>query len=398
VLREAESARAQSLVLNQESRKYTGGSVGAGLERKRSLSERFHLDMPLLCALALVLAFGLMVLYSATNQSIPEVKRQIYFIGIAFASMFTVAQFNVRWLRQWAPWMFLAGVVLLGAVLVFGDVANGARRWLDFPGLPRFQPSEVMKILVPLTVASFLSRGAIPPTFLKLLLCLTIIGVPVVLTAKQPDLGTALLITVAGVFVLLLAGIRWKWVLLALTLAVVAAPALWVFYMDDYQKNRIHTFLDPEREPLGAGWNIIQSKTAIGSGGIYGKGWLNGVQSRLDYLPEGQTDFIVAVLAEEFGLVGILGLLTLYVVIIGRALYIAGVAQDLFSRLLAGSLTLTFFVYVFVNIGMVSGLLPVVGVPLPLVSLGGTSIISLMTGFGILMSIHTHRTARIGYD
>jgi rod shape determining protein RodA len=385
-------------VLIQDTRKFSGGSLGAGLERKRSWSERLHIDMPLLCALVVVLAFGLMVLYSATNQNLLQVKQQATFIGIAFGMMFLVAQFNVRWLRLWAPWMFLGGVMLLGAVLVFGEVTNGARRWLDFPGLPRFQPSEVMKILVPLTVASFLARGTIPPSFLKLCLCLSIVGVPVVLTARQPDLGTALLIAVAGVFVLLLAGIRWRWVLLVVTLAVMTAPALWVFYMDDYQKNRIHTFLDPEREPLGAGWNIIQSKTAIGSGGIYGKGWLNGVQSRLDYLPEGQTDFIVAVLAEEFGLAGILFLLTLYVVIIGRALYIAGVAQDLFSRLLAGSLTLTFFVYVFVNIGMVSGLLPVVGVPLPLVSLGGTSIISLMTGFGILMSIHMHRTARIGYD
>lgn len=383
-------------MLTPEARKFTG-SLGAGLERKRPWSERLHVDLPLLSALVILLGFGLMVLYSATNQNLPEVRRQVSFIGVAFIAMFTVAQFDVRWLKLWAPWMFLGGVMLLGAVLLFGEVTNGARRWIDLPGLPRFQPSEVMKILVPLTVASFLSRRVIPPTFLQLLACITIIGVPVVLVAIQPDLGTALLITVAGMFVLLLAGLRWKWVFLALTLAVVAAPALWVFYMDDYQKNRIHTFLDPEREPLGAGWNIIQSKTAIGSGGIYGKGWLNGVQSRLDYLPEGQTDFIVAVLAEEFGLVGIMFLLTLYIVIIGRALYIAGVAQNLFARLLAGSLTLTFFVYVFVNIGMVSGLLPVVGVPLPLVSLGGTSIISLMTGFGMLMSVHTHRTARIGY-
>ncbi len=383
-------------MLTPETRKYTG-SVGAGLERKLSWPQRLHVDIPLLCALVVLLIFGLMVLYSATNQSVPEMRRQLYFTGIAFVMMFGIAQFDVRWLRNWAPWMFLGGVLLLVAVLVFGEVTNGARRWLNFPGLPRFQPSEVMKILVPLTVASYLSRKMMPPSFWHLCISLVIIGVPVILIAKQPDLGTALLITVAGVFVLLLAGIRWKWVMIVLMVALMAAPALWVFYMDDYQKNRIHTFFDPEREPLGAGWNIIQSKTAIGSGGVNGKGWLKGVQSRLDFLPEGHTDFIVAVLAEEFGLVGILFLLSLYVVIIGRALYIAGVAQDLFSRLLAGSLALTFFVYVFVNIGMVSGLLPVVGVPLPLVSLGGTSIISLMTGFGILMSIHTHRTVRIGY-
>ena len=383
-------------MLSPEPRKYTG-SVGAGLERKRSWPQRLHVDVPLLCTLVVLLVFGIMVLYSATNQNVNEVKRQLYFTGVAFAMMFAIAQFDVRRLRNWAPWMFLGGVLLLVAVMLFGEVTNGARRWLHFPGLPRFQPSELMKILVPLTVASFLSRKVMPPNFWHLGIALLIIGIPVILIAKQPDLGTAMLITVAGIFVLLLAGIRWKWVIIVVMVAVMAAPALWVFYMDDYQKNRIHTFLDPEREPLGAGWNIIQSKTAIGSGGVYGKGWLMGVQSRLDYLPEGQTDFIVAVLAEEFGLVGILFLLTLYVVIIGRALYIAGVAQDLFSRLLAGSLALTFFVYVFVNIGMVSGLLPVVGVPLPLVSLGGTSIISLMTGFGILMSIHTHRTVRIGY-
>ncbi|HTR00045.1 MAG TPA: rod shape-determining protein RodA [Candidatus Acidoferrum sp.] len=381
-------------MLTPESRKYTG-TVGAGLERKRSWSQRLHVDMPLLFALTVLLGFGLLVLYSATNQSMVEVKRQLIFIGIAYLMMFGVAQFDVRWLRQWSPWMFLGGVLLLLAVLKFGEVSKGARRWLDFPGLPRFQPSEVMKILVPLTVASFLSRKLMPPKFAHILICLAIIAVPAGLTAKQPDLGTALLIGVAGMFVILLAGMNWKWVGIALLIGMLAAPALWIFYMDDYQKNRIHTFLDPEREPLGAGWNIIQSKTAIGSGGINGKGWLNGVQSRLDYLPEGKTDFIVAVLAEEFGLVGMLFLLTLYIVIIGRALYIAGVAQDLFSRLLAGSLALTFFVYVFVNIGMVSGLLPVVGVPLPLVSLGGTSIISLMTGFGILMSIHTHRSARL---
>src|SRR5690606_25888380 len=221
---------------------------------------------------------------------------------------------------------------------------------------------------------------------------LAIVGIPAALTAVQPDLGTALLIGVAGTFVILLAGIPWKMIFSALLLGIMAIPALWVFYLQDYQKQRIHTFLDPEREPLGAGWNIIQSKTAIGSGGLYGKGWLNGVQSRLDFLPEGHTDFIVAVLAEEFGLVGVLFLLSLYLVIIGRCLYIGAMADSTFSRLLAGSLAMTFFVYVFVNIGMVSGVLPVVGVPLPLVSLGGTSIVSLMVGFGILMSIHTHKS------
>jgi len=371
--------------------------LGTGLERKRSFWERLHIDLPLLFALVVLLCFGQMVLYSATNANIPELRRQLIFIGLAFVVMFSVAQIEVRLLKQVAPWMFIGGVSLLIAVLLIGDSANGAQRWLDFPGLPRFQPSEIMKTIVPLTVATLLSRSTIPPRFFHICIALVLISIPAVLTAKQPDLGTALLIIVAGLFVIMLAGIRWKLVISAMGLGLLAIPALWVFYLQDYQKQRIYTFLNPEREPLGAGWNIIQSKTAIGSGGLYGKGWLNGVQSRLDFLPEGQTDFIVAVLAEEFGLVGMLFLLTLYIVIIGRALYIGAMAQDTFSRLLAGSLALTFFVYVFVNIGMVSGILPVVGVPLPLVSLGGTSIVSLMLGFGILMSIHTHKVPTLAY-
>jgi rod shape determining protein RodA len=374
-----------------------GTELGYGLERDRSIWSRLHIDLPLLLALTVMLGFGLMVLYSATNGNMPEMKRQIALIGLAYVVLFTVAQVEVRVMRQWAPWMYLGGVCLLVATLVIGDSAKGAQRWLDFPGLPRFQPSEVMKTLVPLTVAGLLARGSMPPKFLHVLGALVILGIPAVLTSMQPDLGTALLIAVAGIFVLLLSGVRWKLVFAALGMALAAIPALWIFYLQDYQKQRVRTFLDPESEPLGAGWNIIQSKTAIGSGGLYGKGWLNGVQSRLDFLPEGQTDFIVAVLAEEFGLIGMLFLLLLYGVIIGRALYIGAMAEDLFSRLLAGSLALTFFVYVFVNIGMVSGLLPVVGVPLPLVSLGGTSIVSLMLGFGILMSIHTHKVPRLGY-
>jgi rod shape determining protein RodA len=288
-------------------------------------------------------------------------------------------------------------MVLLIAVPLIGDVGGGAQRWLDLPGLPRFQPAETMKMIVPLSVATLLARRTIPPNYMQVLGALILIGMPVVLVAIQPDLGTALLITAAGIFVLLLGGIRWKLVFAALALGIMTIPALWIFYLKDYQKNRIFTFLNPEGDPLGTGWNTIQAKTAIGSGGLYGKGWLNGVQSRLDFLPEGQTDFIAAVLAEEFGLVGVVFLLTLYIVIIGRGLYIGAVTQDLFSRLMAGSISLTFFVYVFVNIGMVSGLLPVVGVPLPLVSLGGTSILTLMIGFGILMSIHTHKETRLVY-
>lgn len=370
--------------------------MGAGLDRKRSIWERLHVDLPLLCALLVVVSFGMMVLYSATNGSEAEMERQLVFILLAFGVMFGVAQIEVRWFKRAAPWLFIGGIGLLVLVLMIGDISKGAQRWLNFPGLPRFQPSEMMKTIVPLTIATFLASGALPPRLWRILVALAIVGIPAALTAMQPDLGTALLIGVAGIFVILLAGIRWKLVLSALVAGVLALWALWAFYMQDYQKQRIHTFLDPESDPLGAGWNTIQAKTAIGAGGVYGKGWLNGVQSRLDFLPEGQTDFIVAVLAEEFGLVGMLFLLLLYAVIIGRCLYIAAMAQDTFSRLLAGSLALTFFVYVFVNIGMVSGVVPVVGVPLPLVSLGGTSIISLMFGFGILMSINTHRSPVYG--
>lgn len=373
------------------------GSVGYGLDRSRSLWERFHIDPPLLCALLVLLSFGLLVLYSATDGNMAEMERQIAFIALSIVVMIVVAQFDVRYMQKWVPWAYLGGLALLIAVPLIGDVGGGARRWLDLPGLPRFQPAEIMKVIVPLSVAMLLARRSIPPNILQVLGTLLIIGVPVVLVALQPDLGTALLICAAGLFVLLLAGIRWKLVFAAIGAGLAAIPALWIFYMEDYQKNRIYTFINPEADPLGTGWNTIQAKTAIGSGGLYGKGWLNGVQSRLDFLPEGHTDFIGAVLAEEFGLVGVLFLLTLYIVIIGRGLYIGAVSQDLFSRLMAGSISLTFFVYVFVNIGMVSGLVPVVGVPLPLVSLGGTSILTLMVGFGILMSIHTHRESRLVY-
>lgn len=364
---------------------------GRGLERRKSLGERLHLDLPLLCVLLVLTGFGLMVLYSATNGNVAEMRRQSIFIALAYVLMFLVAQIDMRMLQRWTPWMYVGGLFLLIAVLVFGETVNGAKRWLDPPMLPQFQPSEIMKLMVPLMVAWYLSRKSMPPALRHIAWSLVIIGLPMVLIALQPDLGTSLLIFSSGIFVVLLAGIRWKLVFMALGVGLLSVPGLWIFYLRDYQKERIFTFLNPEREPLGAGWNIIQSKTAIGSGGLHGKGWLNGVQSRLEFLPEGQTDFIVAVLAEEFGLTGMLFLLGLYIVIIGRGLYIGAMAQDMFSRLLAGSLILTFFVYVFVNIGMVSGLLPVVGVPLPMVSLGGTAVITMMTGFGILMSIQTRR-------
>ncbi len=371
------------------------GFVGQDLGRRKSFWETFHIDFPLLVALMILLGFGLMVLYSATDGSLPQMQRQIAFIIASFFIMLAVAQVDVRILRRWAPWMYLGTMGLLIAVKFVGSTGGGAQRWLDLPFLPRFQPSEIMKVVLPLCIAGYFSRRAIPPRFKHVFWSLVLVMLPAALISIQPDLGTALLIAVSGLFVLLLAGIRWKLVFSFIGVAILSSPALWLFYMSDYQKQRIKTLLNPQSDPLGAGWNIIQSQTAIGSGGVNGKGWLNGVQSRLDFLPEGQTDFIVAVLAEEFGLVGMLFLLILYMAIIGRGLYIAAMARDTFSRLLAGSIILTFFVYVFVNIGMVSGILPVVGVPLPMVSLGGTAILTLMVGFGILMSIHTHNKSLI---
>ncbi|MEK9647741.1 MAG: rod shape-determining protein RodA [Gammaproteobacteria bacterium] len=371
------------------------GFVGQDLGRRKSFWETFHIDFPLLVALMILLGFGLMVLYSATDGSLPQMQRQIAFIIASFFIMLAVAQVDVRILRRWAPWMYLGTMGLLIAVKFVGSTGGGAQRWLDLPLLPRFQPSEIMKVVLPLCIAGYFSRRAIPPRFKHVFWSLVLVMLPAALISIQPDLGTALLIAVSGLFVLLLAGIRWKLVFSFIGVAILSSPALWLFYMSDYQKQRVKTLLNPQSDPLGAGWNIIQSQTAIGSGGVNGKGWLNGVQSRLDFLPEGQTDFIVAVLAEEFGLVGMLFLLILYMAIIGRGLYIAAMARDTFSRLLAGSIILTFFVYVFVNIGMVSGILPVVGVPLPMVSLGGTAILTLMVGFGILMSIHTHNKSLI---
>jgi rod shape determining protein RodA len=329
------------------------------------------------------------VLYSATNQDWGQMQRQMMRLGLAFAVMFMLAQVHPGNLWRWAPWLFAAGVAMLLAVLLFGQVGKGAQRWLDL-GLVRFQPSELVKLTVPLMIAWFLSERALPPSWRRLLLASLMILVPVLMIAKQPDLGTALLVGSAGVFVLFLAGISWRLMGALAVLLASVAPLIW-YFMRPYQRQRVLTFLNPENDPLGAGYHIIQSQIAIGSGGLYGKGWLNGTQSHLEFLPERTTDFIFAVVAEEFGLAGILLLLALYLFIILRGLYIASQAQDTFSRLLSGALTLVFFVYLFVNTGMVTGILPVVGVPLPLVSYGGTSLVTIMAGFGILMSIHTHR-------
>lgn len=352
------------------------------------LSEALHIDLPLLVGLLLVSILGLVILYSASNENSDVIIRQLTRLGVAFFAMFLFAQVSPRTLHFWTPWLFGIGVTLLIAVLVFGE-GKGAQRWLDL-GVVRFQPSEMLKLVVPMMVAWYLAEAALPPRARHVLVSLVIIMVPVLLIAKQPDLGTSLLLFSSGIFVLLLSGIRWRFVFGAMLLALAAAPALW-YAMHDYQKRRVLTFLNPENDPLGSGWHIVQSKIAIGSGGIYGKGWLNGTQSHLEFLPERSTDFIFAVYGEEFGLLGILVLLILYLYIIGRSLYIATRAQDTFGRLLAGSLAITFFFNIFVNIGMVTGLLPVVGLPLPLISYGGTSMVTLMIAFGIIMSVHTHR-------
>ena len=357
--------------------------------RRQGLLAVFHIDLPLLAGLLLLCGFGLIVLYSASGQDLGQVWRQVVRLGVALLVMLGVAQINPIALRRWSPWIYGAGILMLFAVLAFGDVGKGAQRWLDL-GVVRFQPSELVKLAVPLMIAWYLAEKRLPPGWRRLLIAAVMIVVPVLLIAKQPDLGTAVLVASAGVFVLFLAGISWRLIGGLAGALAAAAPVIW-YLMRDYQRQRVLTFLDPSQDPLGAGYHIIQSKIAIGSGGVYGKGWLNGTQSQLDFLPERHTDFIFAVLAEEFGLVGVIVLLCLYLFVILRGLFIASQAQDTFTRLLAGSLTLVFFVYLFVNAGMVSGLMPVVGVPLPLISYGGTSLVTLMTGFGILMSIHTHR-------
>jgi len=368
----------------------TAGSTDP-LRRRMPLWQRIHVDPWLLLLVLLLAVVAGVVLYSASSKDMGMLYRQSAAWAVGLAAMLVIAQIQPRFMQRWTPLAYLGGTLLLLAVLLVGTEAKGAQRWLTIPGVMRFQPSELMKLVMPMAVAWYLGSRSMPPSFKHVCGTLLILALPVLLILKQPDLGTSLLIAASGIFVLLLAGLRWRYILGALVALVPAAVAMWMFVLHGYQKQRVLTFLNPESDPLGAGWNIIQSKAAIGSGGVYGKGWLHGTQSHLDFLPEGHTDFIIAVLAEEFGLIGVALLLMVYVLVIARGLYITLQAQDSFGKLLAGSITLTFFVYVFVNIGMVSGLLPVVGVPLPLISYGGTSLVTLLCGFGILMSVHTHR-------
>jgi rod shape determining protein RodA len=329
------------------------------------------------------------VLYSAGGQDPALLMKQGLRLLVAFCVMVVVAQIAPRHFFHWTPWLYACGIGLLLAVLLVGDVGKGAQRWLRLGSL-NFQPSEMLKVLVPMMVAYFLAERPLPPSTGRIATAAVLIIVPTLLIAQQPDLGTALLIAISGAFVLFLSGMRWRLILGVVLLVASCAPLLW-FHMHDYQRLRVLTFLDPEKDPLGSGYHIIQSKIAIGSGGLHGKGWLNGTQSQLDFLPERSTDFVFAVFGEEFGLFGIACLLATYLFVVTRGLYLAMNSQDVFGKLLGGSLILTFFVYVFINIGMVTGLLPVVGLPLPLMSYGGTSLVTMMTSFGILMSLHSHR-------
>lgn len=366
-----------------------------GLEqRQQSVVKRLltwmKLDPVLLGLLLTLMCVSCVVIYSAGGGNEALLTRQLVRFGVALGAMVFVAQFPPHIMKLWAPFLYVAGVVMLIAVVFVGTTSMGAQRWLNL-GVVRFQPSEMMKLAAPMMVAWYLGGRALPPSFQQVSIGLFIMGLPMVLIMKQPDLGTALLVGSAAFFPIFLSGLSWRLIIGGGILGAIAAPLMWFFVMHPYQKQRVLTFLNPESDPLGSGYHIIQSKIAIGSGGSYGKGWMNGTQSQLDFLPEQSTDFIFSVLGEEFGFAGVLLLLLIYVLILVRSLMIAGASPESFSRLLGGSIALTFFVYLFVNIGMVSGLLPVVGVPLPLISYGGTSSVTLMLGFGILMSIHSHK-------
>ena len=360
--------------------------VNSPIREERNL---FNIDPTLFISLVLLCTIGLAVLYSATSGEMAAITRQSIRFALGFAVLIFLAQIPAKELARWSPWLYLLGIALLLVVMMIGYSGKGAQRWIDL-GVVRFQPSELLKIFLPMMVAWYFSEKPMPPTIPQIFIALIIIAIPVGLVLTQPDLGTALLIAFAGICVIFLAGITWRLLAVFGGIALASMPVFW-FYLHDYQRQRILTMLNPESDPLGTGYHIIQSKIAIGSGGVYGKGWLNGTQSQLDFIPERSTDFIFAVFSEEFGFLGVVLLLCAYGFIVMRGLTIAARAKNTYSRLLAGSLSLSFFAYFLVNIGMVSGLLPVVGVPLPLISYGGTSAVTLLAAFGILMSIHSHR-------
>ena len=364
-----------------------------GLSTATQLSrwQQLHIDPWLCLFLVLNALLGLTILYSASAQDVGLVSKQAMSFGIGFVVMFSLAQIPPKVYQAFSPYFYIFGVLSLLAVVIFGEVRMGAQRWIDIPGFGSVQPSEFMKIGMPMMIAWFLSRKALPPSFSQVILSLVLIVIPFLLIAEQPDLGTSLLVLASGIFVLFLSGLSWRLIAAAAGAVAVIIPIAWEFLLHDYQRQRVLTLLDPEADALGTGWNIIQSKTAIGSGGFSGKGFLEGTQSHLHFLPEGHTDFIIAAYSEEFGLIGVSLLILLYCAIIFRTFQIGLQSFHNYGRLVAGAFGLSFFVYVFVNAGMVSGILPVVGVPLPFMSYGGTAIITLMSTFGLVMSIHTHR-------
>jgi len=348
------------------------------------------IDLPLMLGLLILCAVSLIILYSAGGENISLLISQSLRMLVAFTLMIAIAQLRPDVLFRWSPYIFSFGLIMLVLVLLFGYTGKGAQRWLNL-GIVRFQPSELMKLAVPMMVAWVLTRKPLPPNFMTLLTASIVLFLPAALILKQPDLGTTIMILASGTLIIFLAGFAWKHILALALVSGFSAPFLWQM-LHAYQKQRILTLFDPWSDPLGAGYHSIQSMIAIGSGGAQGRGWTNGSQSQLEFIPERHTDFIFSVFSEEFGFIGVLLLLILYIAIVGRGLYIAFYTKDTYSRLLAGSLSMTFFFYVFVNVGMVSGILPVVGVPLPLISYGGTSMVTLMAGFGILMGIHKHRS------
>ncbi len=348
-----------------------------------------HLDTQLLIVLLLLMGVGLATIFSGSNQSVPRISSQVANIMVALGVMYVFANVPPHYLRRIALPLYVCGVLLLVCVALFGEIVNGARRWL-YVGVTRIQPSELMKIAVPLMLAWYFDRYEATLKLKNYIIAALLLIVPIGLIVRQPDLGTALLISAAGAYVLFLAGLSWR-IIIGLGIAAAAClPFVWGM-MHDYQRQRIRTLIDPTQDPLGTAYHTSQSTIAVGSGGLVGKGWLQGTQTHLDFIPERTTDFIFAVFSEEWGLFGNVMLLVLFLLVIGRGVVITANAPTLFTRLFGGAITLTFFTYAFVNMGMVSGILPVVGVPLPLVSYGGTSLVTICLGLGILMSIETHK-------
>ena len=374
------------MIFDEFSPSRTRRTLTAGGRTLRALG----LDGPLTGVLALIVCIGILVVYSASGQNVKMVEHHLANIAIAVTALVALARLSTpQYLRLFSPVAYIIGILLLAVVAVTGHIGKGAQRWLDI-GFIRFQPSEIMKLAVPMMCAWYMHERPLPPTFLDLIVMGILIMIPTAMIVVQPDLGTALLIGASGLIVMLLAGMQFRIILTSIPLLGGAAWGAW-HVIHDYQRQRILTFLNPETDRLGAGYHIIQSQIAIGSGGVFGKGYMNGSQAQLEFLPERSTDFIFAVIGEEFGLLGQLLILSLYGVVVGRSLYLAMQGQDTFTRLTGGAIALSFFVYVFVNSGMVSGILPVVGVPLPRICYGCTSMVTLLAGFGILMSLNSHR-------